>query len=513
MKIRIVISLLFLTIWSGKVLAQDITNDGIALFCKLWGAMKYHTPKDADGIYDWNEEFCRYVSEPYDLCEWASKFEPRLRRKAPADFNELLEVVKSRTPRRQSYVNYEKGYGVCGFPKTDVTPFPETFEERLCSMARLWNLVEYFYPYRGYVPAWDSNLPEYVAMMREADTPDKYLEAINRMCSDLNDTHVFMNYGGKRYQYVRYGNFCIPVIADFIGDRLYVKDYLPLPEASGCGLMKGDEIIGIDSVPVGTLVDELVLGVSNKSSHERLAADFLMLGKDSTRTVSVIRDSERYDISVDISRYVYPPGPSLRAFLDKEPWKEVDNVGCFYIGTLTREILEEKLSEANKYDGLVFDLRSYPVDDIFDPIMDFLGVSDRYVVTISDHRNVGSFKKIEYDFRYRPGGYSKPVVVLVDRTTQSAAETLAMLLQSYPHCFTVGIQTAGVDGGCIDVWLHDDLSVMMPIQGICYIDGTAVQKNGVKVDCIISDEPEDYAEGVDRTFSIAIKYIKECKGR
>ncbi len=169
-------------------------------------------------------------------------------------------------------------------------------------MARLWNLVEYFYPYRGYVPAWDSNLPEYVAMMREADTPDKYLEAINRMCSDLNDTHVFMNYGGKRYQYVRYGNFCIPVIADFIGDRLYVKDYLPLPEASGCGLMKGDEIIGIDSVPVGTLVDELVLGVSNKSSHERLAADFLMLGKDSTRTVSVIRDSERYDISVDIDR-------------------------------------------------------------------------------------------------------------------------------------------------------------------------------------------------------------------
>ena len=214
--------------------------------------------------------------------------------------------------------------------------------------------------------------------------------------------------------------------------------------------MKGDEIIGIDMVSVGTLVDEFVLGASNKSSYERFAADFLMLGKDSTRTVSVIRDSERYDISVAISRYVYPPGPSLRAFLDKEPWKKVDNVGCFYIGTLTREILEEKLSEANKYDGLVFDLRSYPVDDIFDPIMDFLGVGDRYVVTISDHRNVGSFKKIEYDFRYRLGGYSKPVVVLVDRTTQSAAETLAMLLQAYPNCFTVGMQTAGADGGCID---------------------------------------------------------------
>ena len=115
-------------------------------------------------------------------------------------------------------------------------------------------------------------------------------------------------------------------------------------------------------------------------------------------------------------------------------------------------------------------------------------------------------------YRYvQPGGpmpFTRPVVVLVHRFTESAGEDFMMAASVLPHVTTVGERTAGALGSQYPVTMPNGWRLWMPY--MANLDHNGVSWNGVGLtpDIYMVNAPADIESGRDRVLEFALDLLQ-----
>ncbi len=166
--------------------------------------------------------------------------------------------------------------------------------------------------------------------------------------------------------------------------------------------------------------------------------------------------------------------------------------------------------------AIIFDLRNYPngtlwnLGSLFFPEPIISGKFQTPALTdvynqnylpgwyylSNDGSNLGNWSNPNY--------YNGKVYILVNQETQSQAEYTCQYLSYHPNAKVIGNQTAGADGNVSYLTLPGGILTYFTSLGCYYADGYQQQRNGVKIDTIVSPTIEGLRKGIDEILQAAL---------
>ena len=227
--------------------SQEVQN--LEKLCKVWGYTKYTHPAFLLGKKDWDEELLKLIpvvseakaKEVNDILhEWfvsLGEIDYGTSRPAPkpleseavvqadtgwildetylgaelsADMQKLGPV--SKIDRSKAPVKFSTGQGVPNFKmeKTDVNCSYQTEEERLLGLFRVWNAIEYYFPYLDIMDeSWHDLLREFIPKMLQASDKQSFELVICELTSHMHDGHTALIY--RKAMYDVFGKYLAPV--------------------------------------------------------------------------------------------------------------------------------------------------------------------------------------------------------------------------------------------------------------------------------------------------------------
>jgi C-terminal processing protease CtpA/Prc len=521
--------------------------ENVAVLGMVWGFLKYHHPRVAGGELHWDYELFRVLPEVLgaadrDACNRAlSKWVDKLGvpekcdpcAHAPEDAHllppldwikdsNLLGPTLSRqlqtvyTHRfsggEQFYVSQTANVGNPVFDRelayaTQKVPDPGF---RILSLLRLWNIVEYWAPYRDQIDDdWPSVLREFLPRLVAADTRDAYALELFALIARIQDGHA--NLWSDLSVRPPRGDCYWPVEVRFIEGRPTVTAFTDSLQGPASGLQVGDVIKTIDGSPVDELVKARLpyYSGSNQAARLRDIAYYLPRGDCGESALTVERGGSLRTVSV----------PRMAA---KDPRRTPHDRPGETFQLLTPEVAYLKLSSIRVQDisgyldrlsgtrGLVIDIRNYPSEFV----VFFLGghlvreTTPFVRFTSGDLSNPGSFTWTPVlELKPLAPVYEGTVAILVDESSMSQSEYTAMALRAGPNAVVVGSTTSGADGNVSRIPLPGGHQTMISGIGVFYPDKSPTQRVGIVPDIVVTPTIDGIREGRDEILEKALRRI------
>jgi carboxyl-terminal processing protease len=153
----------------------------------------------------------------------------------------------------------------------------------------------------------------------------------------------------------------------------------------------------------------------------------------------------------------------------------------------------KKLSEGEKLDSLILDLRNDPgglLNSAIDVASQFLP-QGKLVVYIKDR----SGQKTEYKTGGKYASYEKPtMIVLVNQGSASASEIVAGALKDWKRAVVLGVQTFGKGSVQSVIPLSDGSGIRLTTARYYTPSGTSIQSTGITPDIVVKLEPKNGAK-------------------
>lgn len=544
--------------------SQEVQN--LEKLCLVWGYAKYRHPSFYDGSKDWDEELDRLfprVKEAENgeglnelLYDWfvslgeVSSSSNRNQRSwenrdtrsvaVQADLSwirdtsylgeelsaalQQIEVMpqlskKSAGPVSASSMN---GNFVVSFNEKEFENFDSADpQERLCSLFRIWNAVEYYSPYLEYLDtSWHNLLPKYIERMLAAKDELSYQLTLCALVAELHDLHAFVS-GYRSVLKQVYGEYIAPVLLATVEEKPVVVAVME----KDCSLALGDIVLKLDGRAIEEVIQERLEYVPT-SMEDKLydsVYEMLLSSQDRTMEVTVLRDGVEQTLSVEGSTedYVYKPE-------GEESYRILEG----NIGLLNPSNISETTETKNKEDGineimeqladtegLIIDMRQYP-----DNYAAFFWLQSHYLMKEGSVTALQVGRTVDYypgAYRFEDfltgsklegfeGSYSdRPVVVLMDEGSRSKQEYFIMFFSTNENVTLMGETTGGVDGDMRWILMPDGKNIYFSALGIYGPNREQVQRTGIAPDIEVKRTIEGIKEGRDELMEAAIAYIQE----
>jgi C-terminal processing protease CtpA/Prc len=523
--------------------------NNLATLAQVWGFLKYHHPAITAGKRRWDYELFRIMPRvlsarscdklnailanwidalgPVDECsDCASLDSADLKLKPDLDWirdtryldiplsRRLQTIYRNRVRDRQYYValtpvarnpifRHESQYTEVKLPDSGF---------QLLGLFRLWNVVEYWAPYRDVAgESWPGVLKEFIPRVATAADRDAYGRAMLAMTAEIHDTHA--NFWKSLYLRPPPGSCRLPVDIRFVNDSAVVAGYTSESKGKASGLEPGDEISGIDGVPLGKLIAEWTPLYADSNSAARLRDMARNLTNGNCGPVHIDARRGNHALTVNAVR-MQPseagtptlthdlPGPTFR-LLSKD-------VAYLKLSSVKAADVPQYVQGAKGTRGLIVDIRNYPSEFVVFALGSLLvrQVTPFVVFSTADLSNPGAFHTIS-PITLTPSEphYGGKVVIVVDEVTQSQAEYTTMALRSSPGAIVVGSTTAGADGNVSDIPLPGGFGTMISGLGVFYPDGAPTQRVGIHVDLEAHPSIAGIRAGRDEVLEAAIRQI------
>ena len=382
----------------------------------------------------------------------------------------------------------------------------------LLLLFRLWNVIEYYAPYRAVtLHPWNEVLTTYIPLMGVETDEKRFARLYMRLIRELNDGHAYAPIE------MLFGQRMLPVWP------LHAEGHLFVGYSANSVLERGDEVVAIDGEPISErlgLLQKYASRSNEASLHNALRFYGLRTRRD---TAEVVR---RRAGSCDTLRVATVPDGSVSPLYDpaqlvQPPFRLLaDSVGYIYAGTFSREHLAEVGQTLPRTRALIIDLRTSPlnVDGALIALAGQLLCTEPIVAWQMVHPTIalpGLFFRQEQwlDNGFEEGAkrctqpYKGRVILLVDEITQSISEFQAMALQSCPQTLTIGSPTSGADGDAVCIPLPSLLTSFSSV-GILYPDGTQTQTVGVRLDVEVDNTVESLQAGRDLVLEKALELAR-----
>jgi hypothetical protein len=542
----------------GELSPVQIEN--LALLGRVWGFLKYHHPRIASGALHWDYELLRALpavlaattppERQQALLSWVRRLgeapacapcaaaSDHPQQAAAIDWifdRELLgaplsEFLAGTYERRfagpeQFFVRQQEGVGN---PIFDHEPRYERHDPpdagyRLLALFRLWNIIEYWFPYRDLLDDdWPAVLREFIPRLAAADSAESYRLELMALIARVHDSHA--NLWGELALRPPSGECRLPVALRFIADRPAVAGYLHATDlhatdlhatdGPASGLAVGDVLIKLGGRPIAALIAESApyYGASNEAALRRALAGALTRGPCGEVAVEVDRQGSRRQLTprrlpaegldLEVGRTHDRPGDTFQLLSPEVAYLKLSGVRVADVASY--------VERAQGTRGWVIDIRNYPSEFVvFELGRRLVRQPTPFVrFTAGDLSNPGAFRWGEpLVLTPNPPAYPGKVVVLVDDATISQAEYTAMALRAGPNTTIVGSTTAGADGNVSPIPLPGGVSGLITGIGVFYPDRRPTQRVGILPDVVAAPTLAGLRDGRDEVLEAALRVI------
>jgi len=399
---------------------------------------------------------------------------------------------------------------------------------RLLGLFRMWNAMEYYFPYRDILDRdWHELLTEHIAMMFEDDDRLSYEMALASLSMNLHDAHVvFLNTTDFLYSKLpRISSFMHSTNAVFLDADFFngIAGYFLLParlaEAEGrlvvsepmpdTGLMPGDVILAINSRDIDHITADMLRFLSYPNDEKALAylSRLGLWSQTSDMTVTILRDDARLQLEVEF--YGWETNDAMPSHERLE-----SNIGLINPAHLSHNEIHDIMRDFADTDGLIIDFRQYPSDFIAYSLAEYL-VEQNQLFAIVSSPSISVPGVFKDSFRGYSGGvrspeayfYENPVVLLMYEWTISRPEFTIMSLRNGSNVTVMGNNSIGADGNVTILPLPGGISMVYTGLGVYTPEGGQTQRIGLSPDIYVHRTIQGIAEGRDELMEAAIRYI------
>ncbi len=546
-----VILILFLIITRSGFTQNPTEIQKLAATCKVWGFLKYYHPKVANGEFNWddklfeilpkiaqaktNEEFSitlenwitsfgeikknapiivpknfEYLDKNFDLSWFDNKlFSKKLSQK-------LKFIEENRFQGEQFYIKGLEGGNV--FVKNEnFTDFKfEDKNSRLLALFRYWNVIEYFFPYKYLMDNnWDKTLNDMVPIFLSSQNETDFQNAIAKINARINDSHAY--FGRVKPEKKNKERMALPFNCKIIDEKMIITKIYCDSLAKVNNLKIGDVITKINNKPIKEIIAENrdIIPASNEAYYLYcLVIQQLFNEYSETINLTFLEDNKIKNINYSDLHDSFC-NKYKKDFQKKEKFKFLDNnIGYVNMGEINVKTIPEMIEKLSKTKAIVFDLRNYPKETLYD-ISDFIcGNSMDYIkFTKPDLTYPGKFYWSETDKigKENKNNYKGKVIVLLNEYSISQSEQTAMAFQTAPNTTIIGSQTAGADGNNCQISFIKDYLVSFTGIGVYYPDRRETQRIGIIPDIEVKPTILGIQQGKDEVLDRAIQFIETGK--
>lgn len=395
---------------------------------------------------------------------------------------------------------------------------------RLLGLSRLWAEVKRNFVFMERVKLnWDSLYVANIPLIMQAKDRDECFRILQRMAAQLGDGHTYV-FGGHPQSVV-------PLTTVLIDNRIYIDEV----ESSSLlkqGVRRGMELVSINGEPALDYGRNRIMPYVSSSTpqwtqhetyegHALLTAaekDTLNLAFASAKShslkISYVMDSETPDLQA--------PKPILSFDLKK------GNIGYLRIKDFMASDIKQEFDrlypQILKTSALIIDIRNNPggnsgnADYILrhlssDPIKTDSWRSPMYIPAYASWGRKQPWYEAEAEYMSPMEGkviFDKPVVVLVNRGTFSAAEDFCSVFIGMKRGKLFGTPTGGSTGNGV----HVELIPRHTYANICskhdvMPDGTEFVGIGIQPDVEVKESYQSYfKENEDAAMKEALQYLR-----
>lgn len=532
--------------------SSEAQVENLAKLCKVWGYVKYTHPVFLLGEKDWDEELLKIIPTVSEADSdevngilhewvdslgevdygtlnrvplWAAAKEEEISVQADtswisADYlgEELTQQLSQLGPvpnidRSKAPVQFNQE-GAPGFQreKTDPNCSYQKEEERLLGLFRVWNVIEYYFPYIYVMDeSWHDLLDEFIPKIVEANDRQGFELVLLEMTAHLHDLHTGIVIQNTLQDF--WGEYLAPVnlIRTKEGEWIVSKVF------GNCPLQVGDVILGLDGTEVKKIEKnrEKYLSVPNEKKLYQGMALYLLRSKSNTMDITILRNEKEETYTVT--------GTKQYTNLS---WKEEKsheilekNIGVINPSSIpegdTESVVSQIMNDLCNTNGLIIDLRQYPSDPNMHMFLSmYLQKKGTVysVMTIPSQSVPGTFinRKIS-SIGVATGAfyYEKPVVLLMDERSMSSSEFSIMHLRTGDHVVVIGSNSAGVDGNVTELPLPNGNHLRFTSFGVYTPEMGQTQRVGLAPDIEVHPTIEGIKQGRDELIEAAIAYIQE----
>lgn len=526
--------------------------DNLATLAKVWGFLKYHHPLITSGVRHWDYDLFRimpailaapdhaaanrvlhnWVAGLGDVpacrpCAELSQDELYLRpeiawiddgNRLGADLSaDLKKVYRNRSlAEKQFYVGmapdvlnpvfeHEPAYAAIRFPDSGF---------QLLALFRLWNIVEYWSPYRDRTGEnWDDVLHQSISGIALAKDEAGFQLALFALIAHIHDSHSTLWPSPKRLPVQPPVGECrLPVALRFIGNDAVVAGLSTVDAGAAGGLALGDIIEAIDGVPVSQLIEQWrpYYPASNEAAQLRDMVPNMTNGACGEVRLRVRRVAQQLDLAA--MRILPNDAPSnYRHDRPGDAFQRLsDDVAYIKLSSTQSADVPRYIESALGTKGLIIDIRNYPSDCVWFALgQHFVESRTDFVrFTHGDLANPGAFHWSK-SLALQPQApyYSGKVVILVDELSQSRSEYTTMAFRAAPKAVVIGSTTAGADGDASWIPLPGGLKSMISGNGVFYPDQHPTQRIGIVPDMDVKPTVDGIRAGRDELLEAAIAEI------
>ena len=522
----------------------------LAMLGKVWGFVKYHHPLIASGRRHWDYELFRVLPKVLTAADapaarsavyqWVASLgempgcttctslqENDLQLRPPStwltddalgsELGGMLRAIHRNRPadQRQFYLSLVPGIGNPSFDHEmayATLSLPDAGYQ-LLALYRLWNIVEYWFPYRDLLErSWDDELTAFIPRIALASSGDEYKRELLAFIARIHDTHA--NLWSSLDARPPVGSCSIPVTLRFIENKMVVTGPTVTASPSASALQRGDVVTALDGVPVTALIERWspFYAASNQPTRLRDIASSMTRGACGPATIRVSRDNETLQLQAE--RIAAPPPGSARRTHDRtgETLQKLSSeIAYLKLSSVQASQAAAYIEAAAGTKGLIIDIRNYPSDFVVfargSHLVDRPTEFARF--TAGDPANPGAFHWRGTPLSLMPAAprYTGKVVILVDESSLSQAEYTAMAFRSAPNAIVVGSTTAGADGNVSPIPLPGGLQSMISGIGVFYPDKRPTQRIGIVADLEARPTLRGIRSGRDEVLEAALRHI------
>ncbi|HEV3074279.1 MAG TPA: S41 family peptidase [Thermoanaerobaculia bacterium] len=393
---------------------------------------------------------------------------------------------------------------------------------RVLAVARIWNVIHYFYAYLELIGDWDAVLPQFLARMEGAAGARPYALAVAEMMTHVADGHSQVT-GGEIDRF--FGEAGVPVALRRVEGSWVVTALGDAPEVKASGLEIGDVVEAVDGEPAAARVERLSrylpastpAGLSAKVGRVLLAgpegstAELALRGRQGAKQVKLRRSRAGLDLGHSKLLYNNPfwstaVGESVRVL--------PGNLGYVDLTRLTPQQVKGMFERLEGTRAIIFDGRGYPNGTAWQ-IAPRLGdgrasVAAQFrqpeVSAAEDQSGSGTYfsQRLPVTAGFK---YGAPTVMLIDERTVSQTEHTGLFFEAANGTRFIGSQTAGANGDVTFLTVPGGLSVRFSGHDVRHADGRQLQRVGLTPDVEVAPTIQGIREGRDEVLERAIRWL------
>lgn len=407
-----------------------------------------------------------------------------------------------------------------------LNPFKNCTEAELrqLGLARLWAGVKQNFVFYDRISLnWDSLYAATIPQIAAAKDRTECYEVLQRMAAQVHDGHTIVYCSN-------YEHYNVPLRTKFIDGHVYV-DAVDYSEFSKQGLRRGDELISVNGIPVIEYGEQKVMPLVSSSTtqwtlHQTFDGTSLLggrkgemfrltfLSKDDTLNINYVLGSGEWD------SYEDEPLMTYRRLKGNVGYLRIRN---FYGDCFDAEF-EKNFKEISKTDALIIDVRnnSGGNTDFAEHVLRRLSAdsirldgwtSPCYIPAYASWGWQMPIHSVPPQVMKTPpmaDTYTRPIAVLVDGGTFSAAENFCAAYLCMKRGHLIGTPTGGSTGNGVLVELIPNHSYA----NICSKhdtapDGTEYVGIGVQPDVFVEETYDSYFNSkLDATTTKALELLK-----